>query len=363
MVTERAKLVANGKGDDKSGTELLTHQLPPTAKPTVLERFVGAVAITSVLGAMAIGPLIPIVLAMMAWMGWIQLAATLTVILLVSMATAGYSPAYCRWHMRAACWFTNGVYLHVEQKALETLQHGPSLWCMHPHGTSLGFGFSLNGAVRFRANDDERLVPAKIVETISSHRLRNTNGIMAPVLFYIPLIRHLLLALGCCTPATKRGFRSLLQQGVDVGILPGGMEEVALYQHATERVYVKNRAGFIKYALQYGYTVQPAYTFGEADLYHALQAGASLRMWMQRHLGFIIPIFWGPYWKYGLPWLPRSDVAIHTVLGQPLILPRIDNPTPEDVQKYHSLYLQHLQQLFETHKVRFGYGDRQLEIL
>jgi hypothetical protein len=25
---------------------------------------------------------------------------------------------------------------------------------MHPHGTSIGFGFSLNGAVRLRAEDE-----------------------------------------------------------------------------------------------------------------------------------------------------------------------------------------------------------------
>ena len=45
------------------------------------------------------------------------------------------------------------------------------------------------------------------------------------------------------------------------------MEEVALYTKGRERAYLKKRAGFIKYALQHGYLVQPAYTFGESDMY------------------------------------------------------------------------------------------------
>jgi 2-acylglycerol O-acyltransferase 2 len=44
----------------------------------------------------------------------------------------------------------------------------------------------------------------------------------------------------------------LFRKKVDFGILPGGMEEVAMYTKGRERVYLKHRAGFIKYALQHG---------------------------------------------------------------------------------------------------------------
>ena len=44
----------------------------------------------------------------------------------------------------------------------------------------------------------------------------------------------------------------LFQQRSDFGILPGGMEEVALFEFGRERVYLKRRKGFIKYALQHG---------------------------------------------------------------------------------------------------------------
>lgn len=356
--------VETNPADVKDGErELITHQLSPT-NPSTWDRILGAVVITSILGCMALGPLLPVLLIVSAIMyrNTISLVATLAALLLASMMFARHAPLWCRWHLQSAGYFTKGVYLHMEQRSVRAMTRAAgSMWCMHPHGTSLGFGFSLNGAVRFRANNDARFVPPEMVQNISQERLRNTNGVMAPILFYIPLIRNMLLAFGCCTPATKKAMKALFEKGVDFGILPGGMEEVALNTHGQDRVYLSKRAGFIKYALQYGYLVQPAYTFGESDLYQSMTTGASLRLWAQEHFGFIIPIFWGPYAV--MPWLPRSDVALHTVLGAPLQLPHIAEPTVEQVNKYHHLYIDALTELFETHKGQFGYGDRKLQVL
>jgi len=74
---------------------------------------------------------------------------------------------------------------------------------MHPHGTSIGFGFSLNGAVRLRSEDEATYLPKEMVEGISLARLRRADGVQAPVMFNIPLLRSALKGFGCCTPATK----------------------------------------------------------------------------------------------------------------------------------------------------------------
>jgi len=233
---------------------------------------------------------------------------------------------------------------------------------MHPHGTSIGFGFSLNGAVRLRAEDERKYLPPEFLTNgVTIERCRRADGVQAPVLFRIPLVRNMLLGFGCATPATKACMSKLFASGTDFGILPGGMEEVALYQRGRERVYLRQRAGFVKYALQHGYLIQPAYTFGESDLYTSMTNGAWLRMFMLRKWGFVIPIFWGPRWW--CPLLPRSDVAIHTVVGAPLQLPRIPAPSNADVAEWHAAYIANLTELFETHKQAFGYSDRKLEII
>lgn len=53
---------------------------------------------------------------------------------------------------------------------------------------------------------------------------------------------------------------------------------------------------------------------------------------------------------------------MHTVLGEPLQLPLIAEPTNEEVAYWHGKYMQSLTALFDRHKARFGYADRELEI-
>mmetsp|Transcript_32670 Transcript_32670/g.109050 ORF Transcript_32670/g.109050 Transcript_32670/m.109050 type:complete len:232 (+) Transcript_32670:551-1246(+) len=231
---------------------------------------------------------------------------------------------------------------------------------MHPHGTSVGFGFTLNGAIRFKARRPDLYLPAEVTSLLSDERLARISGVQAPLLFRLPLVRPMMLLFGCCTPATKEGMFGLFRQRSDFGILPGGMEEVALFEFGRERVYLKRRKGFIKYALQHGYLLVLAYTFGECDLYRSVAAGKRLRMWLLRRCGFVVPLFYGAWW---CPLLPRADVAVHTVVGAPLQLPRIAEPTAEQVTAYHALYVEALTRLFDDHKARFGYADRRLEVI
>jgi len=342
--------------DDNDGKQLVSHQLPPDDGPVV-----GAFVITCVLACLSLGPLVPLLILLVALLGYWRIAATLTAVIVASMVGAEHSSRWCRFYLKAAGFFHNGVFLHFEKRAVAAFGLAPSMWCMHPHGTAMGFGFSLNGAVRFRAECPDRFVPVELQEVLTTARQLTCDGVMAPILFLIPLVRSLLIGFGCCTPATKRGMHSLFKRNIDFGLLPGGMDEVLLYRFQQERVYLSKRAGFIKYALQHGYVLLPAYTFGECDLYQSMTSGSAVRMWMQRNLGFVVPIFWGPLWY--APWLPRRDVALHTVIGAPVQLPRIENPSEQEIRTWHQRYIAALTEVFETHKARFGYSDRKLEVV
>jgi len=341
--------------DAATSTQLTSHALPGDDQPLV-----SACILSLVLASMVLGPLLTLCIPLLLVLGYIRVAATLGVVLATTMFVAGYSPTWCVMYMKVASWFTKGVHLHFEERAVVAFGQYPSLWCLHPHGTAVGLGFTLNGAIRFRTLQPTKFVPPAVDAVLMPHRQASCSGVMAPVLFTIPLLRNVLLGFGCCTPATKAGMTSLMRQGLDFGILPGGMEEVALYAYQRERIYIQHRAGFVKYALQYGYLLLPGYTFGECDLYQSMTRGASIRLWMQKHLGFIVPIFWGPYWAW---WLPNRNVALHTVIGSPLKLPKIQNPSPQDVKHWHAQYMEAMQTLFDTHKEKFGYGDRKLEMM
>jgi len=55
-------------------------------------------------------------------------------------------------------------------------------------------------------------------------------------------------------------------------------------------------------------------------------------------------------------------VALNTVFGKALRLPRIEEPTAEQVQEWHARYVRELEALFEEHKAQFGYADRTLTL-
>jgi len=165
----------------------------------------------------------------------------------------------------------------------------------HPHGL-IPNGFALNGAVRARAQDNATYLPPWLPLNAT------VSGVQAPVLFKVPILRHILLGFGCCVPATKAGVRRLLADRTTFGIIPGGSEEVALHEAGRENLYLRKRAGFLKYALQAGYTIVIAFTFGESDLYSSVKAVRPLNLWLVRKFGFVLPIFWG-FWLF--PLLPR----------------------------------------------------------
>lgn len=224
--------------------------------------------------------------------------------------------------------------------------------CFHPHGL-IPVGFMLNGALRATAQRPKVYLPSWAAFS------DKVSGIQAPALFKVPLLRWILLAFGCCVPASKKGMNSLMERRVTFGMIPGGSEEVAWHTNGSETIYIRNRAGFIKFALRHGYTIVIAYTFGESDLYSAAAWLRPLNLFLVKKLGIVLPIFAGCWF---CPLLPRRNVSLNTVYGTVLSLPKIEDPTPQQVQEWHARYVEELEELFEAHKGQFGYGDRKLKL-
>ncbi|ETM42875.1 hypothetical protein F442_11912 [Phytophthora nicotianae P10297] len=201
-----------------------------------------------------------------------------------------------------------------------------SMFAFHPHGV-LSNGFAINGAhhMTFERADCRWLV--------------------AENLFWFPVLREVLNWMDFSSVA-KATFQCIMPTGQNVGLIPGGFEEATLYRRGKHRVYIKKRLGFIKMALQYGYKVHPVYTFGEEYAYHTFPSLLKLRLKLNE---FKLPgvVFFG---RFNCCYLPRPDVDLITVIGKPLILPQIENPTREDVRKYHDQYIEALQGLFDRYK-------------
>lgn len=168
----------------------------------------------------------------------------------------------------------------------------------------------------------------------------------------------------CCAwigarSAKKEVMLNLMEKGRNVALLPGGFEEASLYKRNRHKVFLKERKGFIKYALQYGYSVIPVYCFGEEKTYWEKNiASTSWRLWLNR---FKIPasLFVGKF----LLFLPDNDIDINVVIGKAVAFPQIDNPTKDDVDKYHGEFVNALSGLFDKYKGKYADSGSVLEIV
>ncbi|KAG5134442.1 hypothetical protein JHK82_025630 [Glycine max] len=127
---------------------------------------------------------------------------------------------------------------------------------------------------------------------------------------------HSVLPIGVVALAdntvTRKRFTSLLDAGYSCILIPGGVQEAFLMEHGSECLVVWGQA------------------MVELD-----------------HIGSPIPF------KH----------PMHVVVGRPIELEKNHEPTPEEVARIHSQFVEALQDLFERHKARAGYPNLELRIV
>eukprot|EP00435_Cladocopium_sp_Y103_P051461 s485_g16.t1 len=220
-------------------------------------------------------------------------------------------------------WFPEGMevlYVGAPEPEPEPPSKGERrkrLFCIHPHGI-----YTL-GALA---------LPDHVPEV----RL-----CIAPYLYHFaPVFRVVAELLGVKLGSTgPRDLKRLMEkENSPMAIVPGGFEEATVTCRFTERVFLKTRAGFIKYALRHGYDLVPCFTVGDSDMFSNPQGAWRFRWWLN---GLSIPavVPWGfPV----LPLLPKR-VFVKLAIGPPLHMPHIENPTREEVEKHRKRYVAALQ--------------------
>lgn len=142
--------------------------------------------------------------------------------------------------------------------------------------------------------------------------------------------------------------------GESVVLVVGGAQESVLARPHTNDLTLRGRRGFVRIALEEGAPLVPVYAFGENDVYRVPRIARSER-WkrveraFRRATSFAFPLFVGRGWfNYGLGPLPhRRPIAV--VVGEPLLVPKIPQPTDEDVRVWHEKYVEALTQLFDKY--------------
>jgi len=217
------------------------------------------------------------------------------------------------------------------------------LFCCFPHGMlSLGVfcGFA-NEYGEYRT-----YFPYHIphVVTLSQH-------------YIMPFFREMAMALGGIA-ADAKAIDYVLKQpegGHVVVLMPGGAQESYYCKPGQYRIILNKRKGFIKLALKNGTPLVPVLSFGETDTFDQIE-GSMLRKiqeFIRKYAGIapVVPVGRG-FFQYSFGLVPRRK-PICVVVGTPMDIPKLDNPTYEQVDEYHAKFIKHLQEMFETQKYNY----------
>ncbi|XP_033362247.1 2-acylglycerol O-acyltransferase 1-like [Bombus vosnesenskii] len=141
-------------------------------------------------------------------------------------------------------------------------------------------------------------------------------------------------------------------------LIPGGAAEVFECKPGTYRILIKRRKGFVKLALQNGNPLVPVCSFGETDTFDQLSWPDGsfvkrLQEFIRKKIGIPPVLLVGRgFFQYTFGLIPRRK-PITVVVGSPMELPKIEEPTREQVEEYHEKFVKHLEKFFENEKYKY----------
>ena len=82
--------------------------------------------------------------------------------------------------------------------------------------------------------------------------------------------------------------------------------------------------------------------------------------WLGKKFRFVPMIFFG---VMNLPLGPPKPCPLGVVIGSPIKVPNIPNPSSEDLSFYQNILIERLEELFEAHKESHGMAHTTLKIV
>jgi len=127
-----------------------------------------------------------------------------------------------------------------------------------------------------------------------------------------------------------------------------------------DALVLKSRRGFIRLGLERGLNVVPCYTFGETDVLCPDEPKPGSKLFnFQRNMQQVLGLNVDP----AMPLFPRQDVPVSTIIGSPLQLPKISQPTEEEVDVWLHRYINALKALHSKYEPQCTSQPKRLRLL
>mmetsp|Transcript_4929 Transcript_4929/g.18487 ORF Transcript_4929/g.18487 Transcript_4929/m.18487 type:complete len:365 (-) Transcript_4929:65-1159(-) len=219
---------------------------------------------------------------------------------------------------------------------------GPKIFCTIPHG----------------------LAPIGIVAYPGWSKLfgdRLNRPTAAPAVLKLPVISYVLKKIGYIDASSAAIKRSLNKQE-NVCIILDGIAGMFQKNNDEELGWVQERKGIVKIALTTGTPLVPVFGFGHSQLWRILVDPFGWLEKISLKLGVSVTPFCGR--PFGLlPFGPPYREPVLLAFGEPIEVPKVEEPCKEQINEYHQKLLDGFQKAFETHKVAYGWPHKTLRLV
>ncbi|XP_004474358.1 LOW QUALITY PROTEIN: acyl-CoA wax alcohol acyltransferase 2 [Dasypus novemcinctus] len=186
--------------------------------------------------------------------------------------------------------------------------------------------------------------------------------------FWVPFLREYIMSLGVCSVSQSSMDFLLTHKGTGnmLILVVGGLAEC---QYRKEKGVLRKwclkreEESPFRTGVEQGVALIPAYNFGETDLYdqYIFTPGGLLVSCLQKWVKSMVHIYPCAFYGHGFTknsWgLLPYDRPVTTIVGEPLPMLKIENPSQETMAKFHALYIDALRKLFNQHKTKFGISE------
>jgi len=293
----------------------------------MLESIFGAITVSFFIIIWLASAISPLILGFAVARGFYSVATAIVVVTVIAyLPGIGNGPIARRLRMfidKHHPSYYDGVSIVFEGGEVPPAEHRQTFFAVHPHGA-----FCIGWAMLFTCPN-----------------MYKVRFCFAPALFISPFFRLFSRCVGKPGSAARPTMDSYLKAGEDVALPPGGFEEATLTSTTQDRVFIKKRYGFVRLCLKYGVAIRPVYAFGEGSLFNNVQGLWNTRLALNR-FGIPTILVWGRWFS---PLLPKKK-QLHIVVGRTIVLPKIENPTKEEVSKWHNKYIAELRRIYDDHK-------------
>ena len=143
-------------------------------------------------------------------------------------------------------------------------------------------------------------------------------------------------------PSEYHSMKHSLEEKQSISVCVGGMREML-----GDDFIVKRRRGIFKMALETGTPIVPVISFGEQKLFSIVQIPKGIQDFLEPYdICICIPTLQSVRKWLGLMESPLKD-SIVSVIGSPIPVSKIAEPTEEDISKLREQYIQALKDLYK----------------